>query len=171
MSARKSFGAKYLENNSDEEDNNSDDQSTTYSFSSPKDQKCSPSVNVRRVSKLRTNRNGLPVEVQRALLANVLNFQGLDNFARDTCDGNTVIFGKRSSPRRTACQAKHRHFLDIYNSSPSEFLKLCNCFAIAVQDNKLVLRGKLENEGKEFSEKSPTLERVKKNQVPSQASR
>ena len=52
------------------------------------------------ISKLRTNRNGLPVEVQRAVLVNVVNFQGLDYFSRDTCDSNPEFFGVWNSPRR-----------------------------------------------------------------------
>jgi hypothetical protein len=45
-------------------------------------------------SQLSTNRNGLPISTQRALLANVARFHGLDDFARDTCDKNKGLFGE-----------------------------------------------------------------------------
>lgn len=87
---------------------------------------------------LSTNKNGLPFYTQQALLSNVCQFRGLDDFSRDTCDSNTALFGERNSKLRKACQDKRRHFIEIYRNNPTKFLQLCADFdtlAIGV-DNK-----------------------------------
>jgi hypothetical protein len=83
---------------------------------------------------LKTNRNGLPFNTQKALLANVSRFRGLDDFAKDTCDKNPDLFGLRNSKKRKACQDKRRHFLDIYRTNPSKFLELCAEFDTVAED-------------------------------------
>jgi hypothetical protein len=39
-------------------------------------------------------KQGLPLETQKALLDNVLRYQGFDDFARGTCDHNPALFGE-----------------------------------------------------------------------------
>ena len=82
---------------------------------------------------LRTNKNGLPLDVQRAILTSIVNFRGLDNFAQNTCDTNPTIFGARGSPHRLACYNKRRAFLALYHSDLKEFVALCNQFGIEVE--------------------------------------
>lgn len=111
-------------------DSSSDDHSTANSkavddlFDSPR-------------SSLRTNKNGLPLVTQRALLLNVLEFRGNDDFARDTCDRTPVLFGSRNSTKRKACQDKRRQLLHIYVNNPAEFLELCKCFSVTTVDPTL----------------------------------
>ena len=87
-------------------------------------------------SHLNTNKNGLPLSTQRALLANVARFHGLDDFARDTCDKNPGLFGERSSKKRRACQDKRRHFIEIYKHNRERFIQLCSEFEALEAEEK-----------------------------------
>jgi hypothetical protein len=92
--------------------------------------------NAIRSTSLRTNKNGLPFETQQALLINVLRYQGLDEFARGTCDSNPALFGDHASKKRKACQDKRRKYLRLYRLKPKKFLELCAKFGAVPVDGE-----------------------------------
>ena len=98
---------------------------------------------------LRSNKKGLPIEVQRIILHCVLHCNGNDNFSRDYCDKNPDHLGERNSARRAACRAKRRHFLRIRSEHPQAFIALCDKFGLAIpsEDSLLKTINKFETPG------------------------
>ena len=88
----------------------------------------------------RTNKNGLPIEVQRTILLSVLLFNGKDNFTRDICDKNPSLLGEKNSSRRTACRSKRRHFLKIRADHPDHFVQLCEEFGVTIPENNSLFK-------------------------------
>jgi hypothetical protein len=77
-----------------------------------------------------TNKNGLPIEVQKEILFNVARFEGYDDFVRGTCDGNPSLFGEKGSKRRKACYSKRQRLIDLRNYNPVKFSDLCVSFGL-----------------------------------------
>ena len=128
MKSRKQVPERRGEETDNNNNSNYDDSEDESIQESQQNELKSPSTPLSRSTgraKLRTNKNGLPIEAQRAILWNVIYFQGFDNFGRETCDLNPLLFGERNSARRIACRAKRRHFLEIHKNHPEEFAKLC----------------------------------------------
>ena len=129
---RKNFG-EYREYSSEESES---DNEAEISFESP-----GPKQGKRSSSGLinRTNKNGLPFEVQRTILHCVLHYNGKDNFSTDFCDKNPGLLGERNSGRRIACRSKRLHFLKIGKQSPHQFVKLCEDFELEIPENSTLL--------------------------------
>lgn len=102
------------------EDSDSDTVSGRSSLQSP---------GSRRAQPLRTNKNGLPREIQKEILLNVLLFRGNDTF-KATCNENPAIYGYPSTSKRKAVQSKRHNLVKLYKDKPAEFLKLCSEFGI-----------------------------------------
>ena len=128
---RNSFG-EYREYSSEEDGS---DNETEVSYDSP-----APNQGKRSSGHIkRTNKNGLPFEVQRTILHCVLHYNGKENFSRDFCDKNPGLLGERNSSRRTACRSKRLHFLKIRKQSPHQFVNLCEDFELEIPKNSTLL--------------------------------
>jgi hypothetical protein len=80
----------------------------------------------------KSNRNGLPLVVQREIIANVKLFKGLDDFVREQCDKSPLLFGERNTQRRKAVLLKRNCLILLRDEEPKRFLELCKDFDLLV---------------------------------------
>lgn len=114
-----------------------DDEQSLNSSSECSDTSSSVVKTPKRNRPFKTNKNGLPADTQLALLQNVLEFQGEDNF-KETCNKNHPLYGTPNSNKRKATQSKRYTFIKLHDNDPVEFLKLCSEFGVSIpsSDNK-----------------------------------
>jgi hypothetical protein len=91
-------------------------------------------------SVLHTNKNGLPLEVQKEILLNVARFEGYDDFVRDTCDKVPFLFGEKGSKRRKACLSKRQRLIALQLKDSKKFSDLCKTFVLEIQEKGTVIQ-------------------------------
>lgn len=92
-----------------------------------------------RIRKYRnTNRKGLPFEVQKELLRDILIFgSNSRNFYKETCNNKIDTFGDVKSPLRKRIVQKRHILLKLKRDQPEEFTSLCKEFGIEAETQKI----------------------------------
>jgi hypothetical protein len=75
----------------------------------------------------RTNKNGLPFEVQQAIVDSVLKGRGHNSFCRNVCD-NPFLFGKRNTILRRRCTDRRQYLANLFENEPQQFLEVCQIY-------------------------------------------
>jgi hypothetical protein len=111
-------------------------------------------------SVLHTNKNGLPLEVQKEILLNVARFEGYDDFVRDTCDKVPFLFGEKGSKRRKACLSKRQRLIALQLKDSKKFSDLCKTFGFEIQEKGTVIQQPSPTVSTKETTKETTIEKT-----------